>query len=598
MNLTARFGLLVLMAIASLDGAAVQAESWLPVAWTRSTAAGVPGQPGAQHFILEPPTLNDTGQVAFHSYLNLLTISDLRTDTIWTGSANQPQLVAREGDAAPGTTESFTQLGVEPHLNNAGQVLLAAQVSGPSSQRDGLWLGTPGNLKLLARTHTSLPGLGHTIEAILPETVTLGDGGAAAFMGLAATNRRGIWHGTPGQLSLAALEGDSVPSGSGLSSAVKFQSLPLALARPQINAAGTIAFRATISNSASVFGDSIWTGTPGDMQLLVREQTVAPGTGASFFSLNTIPVINNSGQVAFGAQLTNFTDSLWIGSPGNLQKILAGNDPAPVGTTGVRFADFGTYTELRLSDSGHVGFEGWLEGAGVNADNNFGLFRASTNGVEMVARLGSPAPGMQPGAVFQFFQHFSINPSGAMAVMGTATGGGIAGLEGTGIWAENSQGELELVVRVGDWVHPVTGDLVRLADATNSQVLINQGYDEVFQIDFRSAFTLETERGTAWNAQHQLAFEVTFADPSNGSAIFLADLGSLGGDFNGDGHVDGRDLLVWQRADGSSQGLADWQAGYGNAGLGTLQAVPEPAAVTLWMLCGIVIGLRRKALAL
>jgi hypothetical protein len=569
------------LTVACSQSLSVQAETWLPLAWTEMPGIGVPGQPNARHFILEAPTVNDGGQVAFHSFLNPITVGDFRTDTIWSGPVGQPQLVAREGDAAPGTTESFEQFNIEPHLNNAGQVLLSAQISGPFSQRDGLWLGTPGNLELLARTRIPMAGLSHRIDSILPETVTLGDGGEAAFMGFASTHRAGIWHGAPGELALAAMEGESVPSGFGLSSAVTFQSLPLTLARPRINAEGTIVFRATISDLGEVHGDSIWMGTPGNIQLLVREETVAPGTGEAFFTLNTDPVINDAGQVAFGAHLTNFNDSIWIGTPGNLNKILEGNDPAPVGSPGVRFADFGTYTELRLSDSGHVGFEGWLEGTGVNSANNFGLFRASTSGVDMVARLGSPAPGMQPGAVFEFFQHFSINSSGSMAVMGTATGGGISGLDGTGIWAENSHRELELVVRVGDWVHPISGDVVRLVDATDPGVLISQGYDEVFQIDFRSAFKLESESGTAWNTQHEIAFEVTFADPSNGSAIFVANLAAIDGDFDGDGDVDGRDFLVWQRTDGSSEALAIWQTAYGQSATSTVVTVPEPAVAAL-----------------
>jgi hypothetical protein len=39
----------------------------------------------------------------------------------------------------------------------------------------------------------------------------------------------------------------------------------------------------------------------------------------------------------------------------------------------------------------------------------------------------------------------------------------------------------------------------------------------------------------------------------------------LGGDFDGDGQVDGADLLVWQRGAGGADELADWQAGFGSA---------------------------------
>jgi T5SS/PEP-CTERM-associated repeat protein len=49
------------------------------------------------------------------------------------------------------------------------------------------------------------------------------------------------------------------------------------------------------------------------------------------------------------------------------------------------------------------------------------------------------------------------------------------------------------------------------------------------------------------------------------------------GDFNGDGHIDGRDLLDWQR-NPSVGALSDWQANYGNSSLNAAVSVPEPGS--------------------
>lgn len=61
--------------------------------------------------------------------------------------------------------------------------------------------------------------------------------------------------------------------------------------------------------------------------------------------------------------------------------------------------------------------------------------------------------------------------------------------------------------------------------------------------------------------------------------------GSVPGDFDGDGDVDGRDFLVWQRGESenslSADELAEWQANYGGSQLANVNAVPEPAAVVL-----------------
>jgi hypothetical protein len=49
------------------------------------------------------------------------------------------------------------------------------------------------------------------------------------------------------------------------------------------------------------------------------------------------------------------------------------------------------------------------------------------------------------------------------------------------------------------------------------------------------------------------------------------------GDFDGDGDVDGRDFLTWQRNNGSAADLAIWQQQYGSSGpLGATVSVPEP----------------------
>ncbi len=67
----------------------------------------------------------------------------------------------------------------------------------------------------------------------------------------------------------------------------------------------------------------------------------------------------------------------------------------------------------------------------------------------------------------------------------------------------------------------------------------------------------------------------------------LIDLIATGpnGDFDGDGDVDGRDFLRWQRggspAPFSSTDLAAWQNAYGVGPLSSLEAVPEPTALTL-----------------
>lgn len=59
--------------------------------------------------------------------------------------------------------------------------------------------------------------------------------------------------------------------------------------------------------------------------------------------------------------------------------------------------------------------------------------------------------------------------------------------------------------------------------------------------------------------------------------------GVAAGDFDGDGDVDGRDFLMWQRGESPDQlspaDLAVWQAQYNGGGLAAVIAVPEPATL-------------------
>ena len=68
------------------------------------------------------------------------------------------------------------------------------------------------------------------------------------------------------------------------------------------------------------------------------------------------------------------------------------------------------------------------------------------------------------------------------------------------------------------------------------------------------------------------------------------------GDYDFDGDVDGADFLVWQRTDGTTAGLIDWQNNYGTASslLAATAAVPEPRSVVLVLLLGMTVQSVRR----
>lgn len=100
---------------------------------------------------------------------------------------------------------------------------------------------------------------------------------------------------------------------------------------------------------------------------------------------------------------------------------------------------------------------------------------------------------------------------------------------------------------------------------------------------------IEIFRDTAAEA----ASDVLVSNPSP-----LLDEGGGSADFNGDGVVDGRDFLAWQRG-GSPNSLSAgdlqlWQDAYVSGGLAAV-SVPEPSAVALMLACvGTLVGAIRS----
>ena len=187
-----------------------------------------PEPPGAAWEGIFPfeSAVNGTGMVAFAATFTEPAAPGFQIG-IWAGDIDQPNLVARTGQQAPGMDSGvvFDQL-TNPEINAEGRVAMRAKVVGPGVNFDndeGLFLQDGlGNLQLVAREGDAPPGApdgvvfkNSFVSGMAFNDIALNDAGQIAFLafytGLPTPgnlNQKGVWAtDRQGNLELIAMSG-------------------------------------------------------------------------------------------------------------------------------------------------------------------------------------------------------------------------------------------------------------------------------------------------------------------------------------------------------------------------------------------------------
>jgi len=176
---------------------------------------------------------------------------------------------------------------------------------------------------------------------------------------------------------------------------------------------------------------------------------------------------------------------------------------------------------------------------------------------------GTDAPGSSPAAV----NRGSVSYRGTLEIDigGTLPGSGYDQLNhilGAGI--ADLGGVLDVNL-VGGF-SPASGDRFRIITATT---VLGQ---------FDAAVLPTLPPGLGWGLSYAPDGVVLIVSPPS--------------DFDGDGDVDGSDLLAWQRGESpnplSPMDLAAWQTNFGAASLAALSTVPEPSALAMLLLAAVL----------
>lgn len=294
----------------------------------------VGGQFGNGLYAPYSPVLNSAGQVAFWGRLKGTGVNSSNEQGIWTGAAGSLQLIAREGNSAPGTEAGvqFSDLQ-SPTINEAGGVAFSAAVRGPevsSLNGSGIWTQRGGSLELVVRGGQHAPGMGDGFYLPTFGQFALNHHGQVAFTagavapGLAADANEGLWIYDASGLSLVAREGNQAP---GTTDGVNFGAMGYIEALG-LNDAGQVAFQVgLVGQGVDALNDrGIWaTDRVGDLKLIIRTgqlMEVQPGDfrtvhaigGATNFGNGSgrASAFNNRGQITFWAGFTDGSQGIFV----------------------------------------------------------------------------------------------------------------------------------------------------------------------------------------------------------------------------------------------------------------------------------------------
>jgi hypothetical protein len=382
-------------------------------------AAADPGDYEIAKLALDGETAPDSGGASYTSLdlyaLDLIAAGDVAfggrlsgatpTWGIFVHTAGAAAARALSGDPAPAPLGgSYVAFGW-PNLDGAGGVSLGALVRlSPTETVNALVLATGAGDALLASELDAAPGAGGTLELALGDTSlhARGPGGAPVFRSdvIGGSAGSGIFVGTSSALALA---GDPSPMGGSY----------LYLDTPGANAAGKVAFGASLAGAAVPGGVFVDTGSGAEALVLSGDL----GPGGETFAAFYLPQVSASGDVMFMADWGDgVSGGIYVRDAGGIRAVATTGQALPE-TDGGSIDSLGG--PAHFSDAGSVAFGAALVGGSVAA----GVFVADASGaLELVARSGDPVPGA-PGQSFASFGVAASNGAGQVAFAGVSDTG-------------------------------------------------------------------------------------------------------------------------------------------------------------------------------
>ncbi len=252
-------------------------------------------EPGTKHYGLLDLIADRNGHVLYEDSLTGPAVTPDRAQAIYAGPIAAPQLLARTGDPAPDTGgQVFSQL-VAPTLGAGGHVAFVGNVASTGNDYNRLFYGTTDAVHMAIGPGAHAPGTEdgvsfrwlwlHRVNAL--GQVLLPTDEALTGPGVDNHNNDGIWAGTPDNLKLVARSGDIAPGTggkryNGIYDMTADDEAPMFI-DAVIGDGGHVAFSARLTdgdgNLLPEWG--FWAGLPGDLKLIEHHVIRQPRINAA-----------------------------------------------------------------------------------------------------------------------------------------------------------------------------------------------------------------------------------------------------------------------------------------------------------------------------
>lgn len=509
-------------------------------------------------------------------------------------------MLVREGFQAPGAPAGAVfHRAINPIVNGSGATafsgLLRTNVGGITGDDNaGVWSSGEGPLTMLARKGSQAPGTELGVNFLSFADPNLSDSGRMTFYGtlsgagVTTENNKGIWASRAGQLDLIARMGSQAP---GVPAGLTFSHYNFPTA-PFIDDGGQVSFQAKLAGPGVTIGNDfgIWSERNGQLALLAREGNQAPGfpTGVTYnFDVWDVN-FSRSGHFAVRTYLSSRESAIFAESDGILHRIVKQGEAALGASTGATFS----YLGVPLANSaGEVAFSSqYVTPGGTTGE---GVWVKFGDEIRNVAVQGGIAPGAN-NYLFSRFEQLAFNEAGQVAFVAELRNVDWQQPSKRGIFATTPTGELRQIALTGSHLSPA------------SQIPVGSF--------LFNGLALNSSHRSGLNDRGEVAF---LAFSGSESYVVVSDAVALAPcDFDGNGVVDGGDLLAWQRGHGKAVGavpadgdadrdgdvdaadLAAWRSAFGGANAASaMNAAPEPATGALVAIgaVSLLIGARRAA---